>query len=142
MRSFLSLAALVLLAAGGFALQQDKPADDKTRDPNLVLALKGHKESVYGVAFTPDGKHLLTASGEPSIRVFELPGGKEIKSFGGPNGHKQLILAIAMSADGTQFATAGADNSAKTWDFPTNKHQREFAVSDESRSVAVSPDNT
>src|SRR5439155_12360284 len=26
--------------------------------------------------------------------------------------------------------------------FPSNKHQREFAVSDESRAVAVSPDNT
>ena len=47
-----------------------------------------------------------------------------------------------MSPDGSQFATAGQDNSAKVWDFPTNKHQREFAVSDESRAVAVSPDNT
>src|SRR5262245_11662297 len=108
-RPSLSLAALalLLLTAGGFVIHAQK-ADDKTRDPNLIVAIKGHKESVYGVAFTPDGKHLLTASGEPSIKVFQLPGGKEIKSFGGPNGHKQLILAIAMSADGTQFATAGA----------------------------------
>src|SRR5262245_53174287 len=117
MRSFLSLSALVLLVSGGIVVPCVRSADEKNdKNPDLVALCKGHKEAVYAVAFTPDGKFLLTASGEPAVKVFQISTGKEIKNFsGGPNGHKQLILAVAVSPDGTQFATAGADNSAKTW---------------------------
>jgi WD40 repeat protein len=136
--SLLSRAALVLLAASAVVVPC-LPAADEAPD-GVIVTLRGQKEAVYGVAFSPDGKFLLTGSGDPALKVWSLPDGKEVKNFAGPNGHKQLVLAVAVSADGTQFASGGSDNTARVWDFPSSKHLREFLTSDQPRAVAVSPD--
>jgi WD40 repeat protein len=141
-RPFGSFAALVLFGVAFLVAPWLPAADETDVPPGVICVLKGHKEAVYGVAFSPDGKFLLTASGDPSVKVWQLPDGKEIKSFAGPNGHKQIVLAVAVSPDGSEFATAGADNTAKVWDFPTSKHLREFVQGDLGRSVAVSNDGT
>src|SRR5262245_6587823 len=119
LRPFLSLAVLVLLVAAGLIVPCLPAADEAPA--GVVVTLKGHKEAVYGVAFSPDGKFLVTASGDPSLKVWQLPAGKEVKTFAGINGHKQLVLGVAVSPDGTQFASAGSDNSVRIWDFPSAK---------------------
>jgi WD40 repeat protein len=141
-RPFGSFAALALFGFVFLAVPWLPAADDADAPPGVICVLRGHKEAVYGVAFSPDGKFVLTASGDPSIKVWQLPDGKEVKTFSGPNGHKQIVLAVAVSPDGTEFATAGADNSAKIWDFPSSKHLREFAQGDLGKAVAASNDGT
>jgi WD40 repeat protein len=115
-------------------------ADADDQPPGLVCALRGHKEAVYGVAFSPDGKFVVTASGDPSVKVWNAETGKVFKTFSGPSGHKQLVLAVAVSPDGTQFATAGSDNTARVWDFPSSRHLRAYAQGGPARAVAVSAD--
>jgi WD40 repeat protein len=105
----------------------------------VVATLKGHKEAVYAVAFSPDGKFLLTGSGDPAVKIWTAEG-KELKSFAGPNAHTKLVVALAVSPDGSQFATGGADNTAKVWDFPTDKHLREFDQGGPATAVAASAD--
>src|SRR4051794_24443187 len=74
--------------------------------PSGVIVLKGHRENVFGIAFAPDGKLVVTASGDPSVRVWDAATGKELKAYeGGLEGHKQLVLAVAVHPDGSQFAT-------------------------------------
>jgi WD40 repeat protein len=108
--------------------------------PGLVTTLKGHKEAVYSIVYSADGKYILTGSGDPAIKVWDAATGKEIKSFAGPSGHKGLVLAVALAPDGAQFASGGADNSARVWDFPSSNHLRQFALSEAGSAVAVSPD--
>ena len=98
------------------------------------------KEAVYAIAFTADGKQIVTGSGDPSIKVWQADTGKEFKTFAGSTGHTGLVLALALSPDGTAIASGGADNTLRLWDFPTSKPLREFALASDSRSVAVSPD--
>jgi WD40 repeat protein len=138
-RRFRSLYAL-FLTSSILSLAQHLPADDGL--PPGTVALRGHKEAVYAVAFTPDGKHALTGSGDPSVKVWEVATGKEVKTFAGPKGHRGLILGVAVSPDGTHFATAGADNSARVWDFPDSRPVREYALRAEGQAVAVSPDGS
>jgi WD40 repeat protein len=130
------LPAALLLSALAFSW----PGSAQEAAPADVTVLKGHREAVYGVAYTPDGKYLLTASGDPSIKVWDAASGKELKSFAGPNGHKQLVLAVAVSPDGATFATSGSDNTAKVWDFPTSKYLREWPWDGEATAVASSAD--
>ncbi len=40
------------------------------------LVLRGHGYNVYAVAFTPDGKQLVSASQDGTVRVWFLEGGK------------------------------------------------------------------
>ena len=145
-RPFLTLPATVLLL--GIALipfcpdsllGADKP-DDATRP---LLVLKGHRENVFGIVFSPDGKQLVTVSGDPSIKVWDASSGKTLKTFAeGTNGHKQIILGVAVRPDGGQFLTASADNTLKVWDMPTSNALREIVVAAAPRVVATSADGT
>ena len=41
-------------------------------DGSLVRTLKGHTGGVYSVCVTPDGQHVVTASGDYTVRVWLL----------------------------------------------------------------------
>jgi WD40 repeat protein len=115
-------------------------AADDALPPGVISVLKGHTEAVYAVAFTPDGKYVVTASFDKTLKVWETDTGKEFKTFGGTAGHQNLVLCVAISPDGTLVASGSSDNTAKLWDFPTNKPLREFVQTDSVNAVALSPD--
>src|SRR5260370_39120777 len=105
-RSRRPVSRIALLLAGAVTLPVFA-ADDL---PPGTVVLKGHTEAVYGIAFTPDGKQLVTASFDKTLKVWDAATGKELKSFGGPQGHQGLVLSVAVSPDGQSFASGGADN--------------------------------
>jgi WD40 repeat protein len=132
------LAALLLLAAG---LVPWLPADDSP-PAGLVATLKGHTEAVYAIAFTPDGKYVVTGSGDRSLKVWETAGAKEFKTFAGPAGHQNLVLSVSISPDGSLIASGSSDNTARVWDFPRTSPLRDIAKSEGATALAVSPDGT
>ncbi|MFO0844214.1 MAG: WD40 repeat domain-containing protein [Gemmataceae bacterium] len=136
-RQFGSPIALASLLAAALALAAEDDAP-----PGLVAALTGHKEPVYAVAYSADGKYVVTGAGDPSMKVWDAASGKELKTFAGPNGHAGLVLGVAVAPDGRQFATAAADNTARVWDLPGSAPLREFALASEGLAVAASPDGS
>jgi WD40 repeat protein len=114
-------------------------AEDEAK-PEVAVTLKGHSETVYAVAFTPDGKHVVSSSGDQTLRVWDSASGKAIKVLGGPTGHKGLVLSVSISSDGRLIATGGADNAAKLWDFPSSSPVRHIAKSDGTGVLAVTAD--
>lgn len=138
LRPYLTLTAAALLLFAS-VLVPLLPADEPALAP--LATLRGHRENVFSVAYSPDGKLLVTTSGDPSIKVWDVASTKLLKTFGeGNDGHKQIILSVAVSPDGGQFATASADNSLKFWDMPTSNAIKEIVQATAPRSVAVSPD--
>jgi WD40 repeat protein len=129
---------VVAAAAGFWPLGADEPA----RVPGVVAALKGHIDAVYSVAFSPDGKSLVTGSFDNTLKLWDVPGGREIKTFGGPQGHQKMVLSVAFSPDGHAIASGGADNTAKVWDVPSAHPLRSLIDSDAINGLALSPDGT
>src|SRR5262245_31998575 len=87
--------ALLLTASAGLLLAQQpapeaKPGDPKA--PEVVQKLKGHNDAVYALAFTPDGKYILTGSFDQTLKMWDAANGKEVRTFGGPQGHTKLVL--------------------------------------------------
>lgn len=80
-----------------------------------------HSDSVCGVAFSPDGSRLATASADRFLKVVDVSNGAELRSFEGHNHH---VLAVAWSPDGQQIATGGADGALKLWDDQTGESVR------------------
>jgi WD40 repeat protein len=110
--------------------------------PGVVATMKGHTEAVYSVAFTPDGKYVVSGSGDHTLKVWDSATGKEIKSFGGPAGHQNLVMSVSISPDGSLIASGGTDNTAKIWDFPSSTPLRSLAKSEGASILAVSSDGS
>jgi WD40 repeat protein len=97
-----------------------------------------HGGFVSGVVFTPDGKALLTASGDGVIRVWDPATGKELRRLGE---HKGGVLALALTRDGRTLASGGADRAARLWDVRAGKELRRLRRQPTDVSaVALSPD--
>src|SRR5947209_6904728 len=113
----IGLFVFVPVLIAGLALWTS-PAGEKTGSG--IVTLKGHKEEIFSVAFTPNGKFLATGSFDNTIKLWDVAGAKEIRTFGGAAGHKDTILSVAISPNGQLLASGsggrGQDNSVKIWD--------------------------
>jgi WD40 repeat protein len=65
------------------------------------------------VAFSPDGRRLLTAGAERTATLWDVAQGTEVATF---RGHEGAILGVAFSPDGRHVATAAADQTARLWE--------------------------
>jgi WD40 repeat protein len=72
-----------------------------------------HHGSVHSVAFSPDGKTLLTGSVDQTTRLWDTATGQPV---GLPLCHQEgIVRAAVFSPDGRQIATASADRTARLW---------------------------
>jgi WD40 repeat protein len=113
-------------------------AGEKTGKPDIVF--KGHTDAVYAVAFSPDGKYLITASFDHTLKLWETATGKEVKTYGGATGHAKQVISVAFNQDGSMIASGSTDNTLKVWDVPVNAPIRSLRSSDSVQAVALSPD--
>src|SRR5262249_10577875 len=81
--------------------------------PFHLGAILEHRGEVPAVAFSPDGKVLLTGGRASAPRRWDAASGEPV---GDPLPHGGETQAVAFSADGTLMATAGTDKTARGWD--------------------------
>ncbi len=77
-----------------------------------LLTLKGHADYVSSVAFSPDGKCIVTGSDDSTAKVWDAVTGKETLAL---KGHKEIVTSVAFSPDGKRIVTGSWDNTAKVW---------------------------
>jgi WD40 repeat protein len=84
-----------------------------------LFTLKAHPDHhVYSVAFSPDGKHLATASWDKTVKLSETSSGQELFTF---NGHTGRVHSVAFSPNGKRLASASDDKTVKVWDAQTGQ---------------------
>ena len=90
------------------------PAEDENRKRIMELAVMRGQQggSIVSLSFANDGRTLAAASGDKSVRLFELPNGKEIGAF---TGHVGAVTAVAFAPDSKTVITGSADTTAMVW---------------------------
>ena len=83
-----------------------------------------HSDTVFGLDFSPDGKHLASASADRLVKIFDTVEGDLVRTF---EGHTHHVLDVAWQADGLLLASCGADNVIKLWDFETGEQKDTIA---------------
>jgi WD40 repeat protein len=69
-----------------------------------------HEKDVWHADFSPDGKRVVTASGDGTARVWEAAPGKAASE---PLRHDGSVMSAGVSPDGKWIVTASADHTAR-----------------------------
>ena len=105
-----------------------------------LLTLKGHTSGVIGVAFSPDGTRLATASYDHTVKVWDAATGQKTLTL---NGHTGSVNSVSFSPDGTRLASASYDRTVRVWDAATGQKTLTLkGHTSEVNSVSFSLDGT
>ncbi|MEH1823295.1 MAG: hypothetical protein V7L31_30185, partial [Nostoc sp.] len=105
---------------------------------SLLLTLTGHSGSVTAVAVTPDGKRVISASTDKTLKLWNLETGKNEQTF---IGHTGSVTVVTVTPDGKRVISASTDKTLKLWNLETGEDERTFIGHTGSVTVvAVTPD--
>jgi WD40 repeat protein len=103
--------------------------------PTAVQVLR-HKKDVNGVAFSPDGGLVATASDDKTARVWKVASGQERARVT----HDDQVWTVAFSPDGRLLATASSDGTARVWEWASGQERTRLTHGSWVYGVAFSPD--
>jgi len=87
---------------------------------------EGHSADVNAVAFSPDGRSILTGSDDKTVVLWNAVTGAEQRRF---LGHTGAVTALAFNPKGRFAISGSADKTARVWDLEANKEVRRFTGS-------------
>ncbi len=101
-------------------------------------ALVGHRDTVFSVAFSPDGERLATASKDGTVRVWNAATAACLRTL---RGHTSEVTSVAFSPDGQSLASGSEDTTVRVWDVERGTLMRTLeGHNDHVQAVAYSPD--
>ncbi len=103
----------------------------------LVRTLSKHKNSVFSIAASPDGRRLLSAGFDKQIILWDTKTSKPIAINKDPQG---LMLWVAFSPDGKQAFASGDPKQALVMSLPSLRTERRLKVP--YRAVRLAIDST
>ena len=107
---------------------------------NWLKNFEGHLSPVSSVAYSPDGKYIVSGSYDGIIKIWDANTGKYLKTL---LGGSRTIFSLAFSPDGSRIVSCSVDNTIKIWNANTGECIKTLkGDNDRFYSVAYSPDGT
>ena len=81
------------------------------------FSLRGHRAGLNSIAFSPDGKRMVSG-GWRDIKIWDIAAGKELITL---KGHPESVWAVDFSPDGKRVASGHWDGNVRLWNSVTGK---------------------
>jgi WD40 repeat protein len=79
---------------------------------------------VWSVAFSPDGKRILTGSTDKTAKLWDTATGWEILTL---KGHTDGVRGVAFSPNGRRIVTSSDDGTARVWEGASDEEAARWA---------------
>ncbi|MDY9927970.1 NB-ARC domain-containing protein [Methanosarcina sp.] len=95
-------------------------------------------EEVRDVAVTPNGKYVISASDDNTLKVWDLETGEEKITL---RGHNDSVRAVSVTPNGRYAVSASIDRTLKVWNLEKGKEKTTFiGHTGGVNAVAITPD--
>jgi WD40 repeat protein/transcriptional regulator with XRE-family HTH domain len=81
--------------------------------------LHGHTDFVWDIAFSPDGRLLVSGGRDGTLRLWNVQDGQSIHVL---EGHKHDVYGLAISADSQLLVSAGKDQTVRLWHLQSGRN--------------------
>ena len=113
----------------------------ETNAPTEVRTFKNPSE-FYSAVFTPDGRTLIAAPADDTLRVWDVASGRSLQTVRGTS-RTQVAVNTAISSDGRYLVSGSVDKVMKVWEVSTWREVRSLVGHAESiDAVAITPNGT
>jgi WD40 repeat protein len=90
-------------------------SEDAEEDSTTVIR---QSASIAAMALSPDGKALATASGDRTVRLWDIASRRELATL---KGHTAAITGVAFASDGRTLASTSNDKTVKLWNIASRQ---------------------
>ena len=121
----------IALASGINVDLRDVPSGE------LTHTFEGHAGVVNGIAFSPDGRHVLSTSYDAAVKVWDASTGQELRTL---SGHSEEVNDVVYTPDGKSAVSVSDDDRAILWDLEGGQPLQFYEHGSSIKSVAISAD--
>jgi WD40 repeat protein len=107
-----------LIAGDGVAAESGWVRVFAADGSKVFASWQAHKDTIFDLAISRDGKQLASAGADKVVKVWELASGQERAQL---EGHAAAVLGVAFNTNANQLVSVSSDKQLKVWDVPTRE---------------------